>query len=308
MLALIAPLIVALASAANAAELPKIDSNVAVSRLGVENCEYVQTGAGGLVSCRAPDGPQAFIGGTFAAGGTIPPYSVVKLKDGTSEQVVEAPPGEPRVLGCAQNSSTIAQGDPVFVVIAGEALCDNQLVGPGDLAGMSSDAAGAGMLRAVDPVAGRATARLPVLGVRLDGGPSPGLFWLFGSKVYRPTTILASSYAAALSATERFFPPSGVTTFATLSRESAELVLGAGAVGQVTCVLASSPPSALTVRLYRDRSLVTSCTIGTADTSCAMSALDQPSEAASRWALSAQLADGTRSGGLSCTVPFTPAL
>ncbi len=138
---LIAAYAIALASVASA-ESEKIEASVAVSRLDVENCEYVSTGVGGLVSCRPPDGPQAFLGGTFTAGGAIRPYGVVKLKDATPGQVVEAPPGEPRVLGCAQNSSTIAEGDPVFVVIAGEALCDSQLVGPGDLAGLSSDLAG----------------------------------------------------------------------------------------------------------------------------------------------------------------------
>lgn len=300
-------LLVIAATSANA-EVPQSDADLAVSRLGVENCEYVQTGAGGLVSCRQPNGPQAFLGGTFIAGGAIPPYSVVKLKDGVPEQVVEAPPGEAHVLGCAQSSSTISEGDPVFVVIAGEALCDNELGGPGNLAVMSSDADGAGTLKSLDPKVARATASNPVLGVRLDGGPSPGLFWLFGSKVYRPTTILASSYAAALSESERFFPLSGVTTVATLSRDVASLVLGAGAVGQVRCTLATSPPSPLTIRLYRDTSLASSCTIGTADTSCAMAGVDHASEPLSRWALSAQLAKGSDDGGLSCTAPFTPAL
>lgn len=278
--------------------------------LAVENCENgVVTGVDGELACKAPTGSPSQIGYTvknMTYG--LPPYSVVVLNGANAGEVVAAPAGANTVFGCAQNASTLYEGQQVFVITAGMAKCRSNIALPNDVLGMDPD--NAAQLKTLTFAGVPTTLRRKWLGFRLQ--PPAGLevgdpadVWLFGGGYQPPTTYYASSYSATLSPTTRYFAITGIETNSMRNLNAVEVTPGEGVIGQVDCTLSATPPQTLTVTLLKDDAPTTSCTM-TGSQTCSMSPIDQVSTTTNRWALSAALASGSTAAlQLNCTTPFT---
>lgn len=292
----------ALSSSAHAAFLGN-NGGLAPDKLAATSCASgLQTGSDGTVSCLSAPGEPETLGYWFTnKTSSLQAYAVVKLNGSNAGQVIEATSGDDdAVIGCAQNTSSLATDQPVFVITSGIATCASEIIAQNQRIGLSTNA---GKMNTVESVRAR-----KVLGWRIDGGlTSPGTMLLFGGGFYRARTVVSGIGTGGLSTTERFFPLNGswsaqTTTVATVAQR-----YPAGYLTRMFCFSSAAVTNNTTVKFYQNGSSPANwnCTISASGTTCSGTAtVDVAIADGDLLAWSMATSSGTQSVTIGCQATF----